>query len=141
MALLASAPFLGCSSDTPLAPDADTEQSVVPQSKAVQVVPDEYIVLFEESVADPRGLANQLAAAHGLQIKHHYRYAVKGFAAKIPPQALAGLQNNPRIQSISPNYTYTLNTPETLAITVPTAGLRVRLVADDLAAGDVALWP
>ncbi|TFG63365.1 MAG: hypothetical protein E4H28_06475, partial [Gemmatimonadales bacterium] len=139
--LVASAFFLGCSPDTPLAPEVQTEPVVAgPQAQAAQIVPDEYIVLFDESRTIPPGLAKQLAASHSLQIKHEYQHAIQGFAAKIPPQALAGLQNNPHIKSITPNFTYTLNTPTAALVPVPTEGLRVRLVADDLVDGDVSAW-
>ncbi|MFQ5529868.1 MAG: fibronectin type III domain-containing protein, partial [Gemmatimonadota bacterium] len=139
--LVASILVVGCKPENPVAPDTGTEQPEAPPPRAVQAVPDEYIVLFEPNVSDPPGLARQLATAHGLQTKHDYQHAVKGFSARIPPQALDGLRNNPNIKSITPNFTYTLDTPPAAAVPVPTNGLVVRLVADDLAPGNVAVWP
>ncbi|MDH3297577.1 MAG: fibronectin type III domain-containing protein, partial [Gemmatimonadota bacterium] len=140
-ALVASLLVAGCNPENPAAPDMRTGQAEAPQPQAVQAVPDEYIVLFNSDVSDPPGLARQLSAAHGFEVQQDYVHAVKGFAGRIPAQALDGLRNNPRIASITPNFTYTLNTPPAAAVTVPVNGLRVRLVANDLAPGDVAAWP
>jgi subtilisin family serine protease len=53
-----------------------------------------YIV--QMAAGDPRALA----AAHGLTPTHIYRHALIGFAAELPPQAVAALAHNPNVVSI-----------------------------------------
>jgi hypothetical protein len=138
-----------CAVESPVAPTPDTpedavlEQRADPDPPGPQHVENEYIVIFREDRQIPPGLVQQLVGDHDLALKHEYEHVLRGFAAKIPPQALAGLRNNPFIERIEPNLTYTLETPGRLAspISVPEDGLRVRLVADDLAPGDVSVWP
>jgi hypothetical protein len=139
--------FTACSVESPVAPTPDTPEDQVledrtePSPRAPQAVPDEFIVIFRSDRQIPPGLVQQLVGDHGLTLKHEYEHVLRGFAAKIPPQALAGLRNNPFIERIEPNLTYTLETPSAPPMLVPEEGLRVRLVADDLAPGDVAAWP
>ncbi|MCH8808715.1 MAG: protease inhibitor I9 family protein, partial [Proteobacteria bacterium] len=56
----------------------------VVQLRPAGPVPGQYIVVFEDDVADPRGLANALARAHGFAPQHVYEFALKGFAARMP---------------------------------------------------------
>ncbi len=44
----------------------------------------QYIVVFADDVADPRGLANALARRNGFAPRHVYEFALKGFAARMP---------------------------------------------------------
>lgn len=73
-------------------------------------IPDRYIVVFRRTVADPAAEAASLvrAAGPGAQLHHVYGTAVKGFAATLPAQALHGLRNNPRIESIEQDQTVSL---------------------------------
>ncbi len=52
----------------------------VVQLRPVGVVPGQYIVVFYDDVAEPRGRANGLARAHGVRIGHVYQHALKGFS-------------------------------------------------------------
>jgi serine protease len=63
-------------------------------------VPDRYIVTFADTVADAPGLARRIAAQQGESPEFTYVHAIKGFAARIPAQALAGLARNPQILRI-----------------------------------------
>ena len=56
----------------------------VVQLRPTGPVPGQYIVVFEDDVTDPRGLANALARAHGFAPRHVYESALKGFAARMP---------------------------------------------------------
>jgi hypothetical protein len=51
-------------------------------------VPDQYVVVFREDVRDVPGPANGLLQAHGGSRIHLYQHAIKGFAARLPPQAV-----------------------------------------------------
>jgi serine protease len=72
-------------------------ESVVAASPSA---PDRYIITFADSVADAPGLARRIAARVGETPDFTYAHAIKGFAARIPAQALAGLARNPQIRRI-----------------------------------------
>ena len=64
----------------------------------------DYIVVFKSDEADPAGQADALVRAHGGQLTHVYRSALKGFAvANLPDAALEALRRNPRIDFIEPD--------------------------------------
>jgi subtilisin family serine protease len=60
-------------------------------------VPDQYIVVFQDTVADPSSKARGLARANGLTLKHTYEHALKGFAAVIPPARLDRIKADPDV--------------------------------------------
>ena len=56
------------------APTDPTGSDLAPElARAVQ---GSYIVVFREGTSDVRGLAGQLAAAHGAEITHVYQHAI-----------------------------------------------------------------
>jgi subtilisin family serine protease len=79
------------------------------------IVPDQYIVVFNDSVHNASDKARNLAAQHGLTLKFTYEHAFKGFAAVIPPARLAQLQADPNVASVSPDQVVKISTQ-----TVPT---------------------
>jgi subtilisin family serine protease len=78
------------------------EDGLVLESVEVQSpsVPDRYIITFADSVADVPGLARRFSAQVGETPEFTYVRALKGFAARIPAQALPGLARNPQIVRI-----------------------------------------
>ena len=64
-------------------------------------IPDQYIVVFHDGVARPRDVAQDLSRRHGLAPLHVYEHAIRGFAARIPAQALAAISRDPRVEFIS----------------------------------------
>ena len=87
-----------------------TRQSPRPDAQAVYAVTsapiaDEYIVRFRDDVADPRGLARALVAAHGGVLRHTYTAAIKGFAAHLPPAAVKVLSAHPSVLAIEQDQT------------------------------------
>jgi aqualysin 1 len=79
---------------------------------ASRAVPDRYIVLFDPAAVQDAGreAAGVVAAAGaGAQLHHVYGAAIKGFAATLPPQAVARLQANPAVQLIEQDQTVSLN--------------------------------
>ncbi len=58
------------------------------------------IVVFQNSVADPAGLARQLAASAGRSPTFIYHYAIKGFAGSFPEAAIEGMARNPNVAFI-----------------------------------------
>ncbi len=58
------------------------------------------IVVFHENAVNPRGLAQQLAAAAGGELTYTYEHAIKGFAGSFPAVALEGIRRNPNVDYI-----------------------------------------
>lgn len=100
LALVLTAVLLlaGCTDTAP--PGPTQVQPRGSASAAGQLIPDEYIVTFRSDVADVPGLAKQLVAQGGGALRFTYTAAIKGFAAHLPPQAVAALQNNPHVAMI-----------------------------------------
>lgn len=71
-----------------------------PQGLALQ---DRYIVLFQRNEPDPRGLAVGLGRDHGFTPELTFEAVVKGFSARMSPQAAEALQRNPRVQVVEPD--------------------------------------
>src|SRR6266542_6538652 len=70
---------------------------------AGQPVPGQYIVVFQDAVADPAGLAQKLVAARGGSLLHTYAHALKGFAARLPAAAVEALRHNPQVAYVEPD--------------------------------------
>ena len=77
-------------------------------------VPDQYIVVYKDSVVDADGKSQRLAAQHGLTLQRTYSYALKGFAARIPAARLAKLQADPDIAFIDQDQVFSVATPQPL---------------------------
>ena len=82
-----------------------------------QPVAGRYIVVFKPAVGNPAAEAANLvrAAGPGAQLLHSYTAALKGFAATLPDQALAGLRNNPLVDYIEQDQTVSLTQVESNA--------------------------
>ena len=60
-------------------------------------IPDEYIVVFNDDVADAGGRANALLKAHGGSLHVTYSNALKGFSAHMSAQAAEAILNDPNV--------------------------------------------
>ena len=58
---------------------------------------DRYIVVLEDSVADPAEVARQHAARFGVQPRFVYAHALRGYAGVVPDAALQRVQEDPRV--------------------------------------------
>ena len=76
-------------------------------------IPDEYIVVFRSDVADARGLARQLAAAHGASVRFSYTSAIRGFAGHMSAQAAAALARNPNVAYVEQDQVVTADGVQT----------------------------
>jgi subtilisin family serine protease len=74
----------------------------------------QYIVVFRDAVADPRGLAHQLVQAHGGSLLFTYTSAIKGFAARLPAPAVRALALNPLVSYIEPDREYRADVTQTM---------------------------
>ena len=77
-------------------------------TQSANAIPDEYIVVFKEDVADANGRANALAQEHGASVRFTYAAAFKGFAARMSPQAAEAIMNNPNVLSVESDQTVSL---------------------------------
>ena len=102
---------------------AQNRGNVVPLT-AGEVVPGQYIVVLNDTVANPRAAARALARSHGFELRLVYGAALRGFAAAIPERALPALRRDPRVKFIEADQTV-----QAFAQGVPT-GVR-RIYADD----------
>ncbi|HEX7708813.1 MAG TPA: S8 family serine peptidase [Thermoanaerobaculia bacterium] len=60
-------------------------------------IPDRYIVVFNDGVADVRGAMNDMAASHAAVPGHVYSSALKGFSARMSEGMAKRLSNDPRV--------------------------------------------
>ena len=59
-----------------------------------------YIVVFKDTVLDPAAVATQQGRAHGFQASFVYRWALKGYAARMNEQAALALSRDPLMASV-----------------------------------------
>ena len=68
------------------------------------IIPGQYLVTFAANGAEPGPVARGLAAAHGFNVRHVYRHALRGMAIDVPAaaelQVLGALRRNPNVRSI-----------------------------------------
>ncbi|CAN5880373.1 hypothetical protein BH24GEM1_BH24GEM1_09240 [soil metagenome] len=89
------------------APPSDpTAPDLSPQD--VSSARESFIVVFRHGTGDVPGLAARLAAQHGGEISHVYQHAIRGFAVRVPVQALAGLQRNPNVAYVEADQVFTI---------------------------------
>lgn len=80
---------------------------------ASRPVADRYVVIFKAEVENPAAEAASLVRAGGGQLLHTYQYALKGFAATLPEAAVQALRRTPRVESVEPDQTISLNQTST----------------------------
>jgi subtilisin family serine protease len=87
------------------------------QDQQPQLLNDRFIVVLNTDVvarmpnapaAPAHLLATAVAARFGAEVYQTYEYALKGFAATLPPAALAALQRDPVVDHIEPDMTVTI---------------------------------
>ncbi len=114
-AAAASVLLAGCVDNEPTAPNRDSpaaeEQAPVILSSARpgEAIADRYIVLLRKDVKDVPGLARLLERAHGGRLHYMYRFAVKGFAITLSPQAAEALQRLPIVVLVEPDRVMTID--------------------------------
>lgn len=102
LAPAAALALVGCQDD-PLPTEPVLETELPPLIASVQdagVGADDWIVVFKDGTKDPPGLARKLTADHGGSIKYTYSHALRGFAGRIPPQAIEAIRHNPNVNFV-----------------------------------------
>jgi serine protease len=74
---------------------------------AARRIPDEYIVVLDESTTDVKGRANALLKAHGGQLNREYSHSIKGFSAHMSAAAAAALEKQQGVQYVEQDQEYT----------------------------------
>jgi subtilisin family serine protease len=72
-------------------------------------IPNRYILIFTDDVANGRATAAAMVRAARGELHFVYENVLNGFAATLPPQAVANLQRNPNIAYIEQDAVVTLN--------------------------------
>ena len=68
-------------------------------------VPNAFVVVYDEGVADPGAKTDALAAKYGFSPRHRYESALKGFAATLPPATVAALRCEADVKYIEEDQT------------------------------------
>lgn len=67
------------------------------QARAQGKVPGQYIVVLNNDVVNPRGMAASMGRLHGFSVQHTYSSALKGFSARMPAHMAAALAADPNV--------------------------------------------
>lgn len=79
-------------------------------------VPDSYIVVLEDHVSDVRGAARSIAAAHRGDVTYIYENALRGFALRVPAQAVQGIAHDPFVKYVEEDGVVETTTTQSSAI-------------------------
>jgi len=104
--LLALIPLLAACTDLTdqvAGPSAGTMPTAASAAVSQQDLRDRYIVVFRDDVANPAAVAAQLTRQFGGAVHFTYQHTIKGFAATLPPAAVAGIQRNPNVIDVEPD--------------------------------------
>ncbi|MBW3578659.1 MAG: S8 family serine peptidase [Actinobacteria bacterium] len=61
---------------------------------------EDVIVVFHDTVRDPRGAARDMARRHDGEVRFVYEHALKGFAGRLPAEAIRGMQSDRRVDFV-----------------------------------------
>lgn len=101
-ALVFALGLVGCDSADPEAAETGAQLATT-DARSARAVDGQYIVVFNDRVADVPGLARSLAARQGGEAFFIYEHAVKGFAFRGSAQAAAALERNPNVAYVEPD--------------------------------------
>jgi subtilisin family serine protease len=114
---LAALALVACSesSTAPLAdaPERLQQSASAPYyAKGANGIEGDYIVVFNDAVADPHGRAAEKIAQHAAAARFVYGAALKGFAATLSPGAVAALRADPDVAYIEQDGIVTASTTQ-----------------------------
>jgi subtilisin len=78
-----------------------TAVALVAAAPAAEGAPGSYIVVLNDSVANPSAVASEHTRRYGLDIEFVYTAALKGYAGFVDSSGLAGIAADPRVRLIS----------------------------------------
>jgi subtilisin len=84
-------------------------------ASAATTIPGQYIVVLKDSVAGPSAVAAEHGRKYGVQRNQVYRYALKGYSAKISDAGLRAIRDDPRVAFVEPDREFKLAEPASTA--------------------------
>jgi subtilisin family serine protease len=72
------------------------------------VVPNRYVVVLNDEARAGLDGIKEVIAKQGGEVHYVYQHALRGFAATLPPQAVADLERHPDVRLIEPDQTVTV---------------------------------
>ena len=93
--------------------DAITEAPLFANSGGDGPIPGQYIVVFNDDVADPHGKAKEKALKASGKLKYSYGAVLKGFAAELSDEAVAALRSDSDVAYVEQDQTVSINTTQT----------------------------
>jgi serine protease len=78
-------------------PTVSVRHPVYAQTVSSRKIPDEYIVVFDETVQDVHGRAHALASVAGSTVRREYTRTIRGYAAHMSAQAAAAIADHPGV--------------------------------------------
>jgi len=95
------------------APLETLAEPAVAAARGGEVIPDHYIVVFNDAVRDVGGLARQLAEANGGTVGFVYQTALRGFSVTLSPAAAEAVARNPNVTLVEPDQVITADGTQT----------------------------
>jgi subtilisin family serine protease len=96
----------------PVRESTTDEAPLFAKSDGGDVIPGQYIVVFNDDVADPHGKAIEKALKKNGKLKYSYGAAIKGFAAELSDEAVAELRADPDVAYIEADQTVSISTTQ-----------------------------
>jgi subtilisin len=75
--------------------------AAVPPALAAPPDAERYIVVLHEGAGPPAAVAAEVAQRTGGEVGFVYTTAIQGFSIQLPPQALNGIQHDPRVKYVA----------------------------------------
>jgi len=75
-------------------------------------IPDSYIVVLEDRVADPNAVADDLVSLNRGRKNHVYDKALKGFSANLSEKAALAIANDPRVKYVEEDGIISIDTTQ-----------------------------
>jgi subtilisin family serine protease len=98
---------------TPLPPVSQIREAPLFVRGGPDAVEGQYIVVFNDDVADPDAKSKAKAAKANGNLKHSYVSAIKGFAAELSDEAVAELRQDPDVAYIEQDQSVSVTTTQT----------------------------
>jgi aqualysin 1 len=118
-ALTAAALLLSVAAALSVAPISTGQGQKSKIKKKARPVPGQYIITLQEWAGQPYGdasfvptLAADIVSQHRGELKHVFKHALLGFAARLTPEAAEALTNDPRVESVEEDGIVTATTTQ-----------------------------
>ncbi|HEX8083115.1 MAG TPA: S8 family serine peptidase [Solirubrobacteraceae bacterium] len=104
-------------------------------ARTPETIPGQYIVVYEDGVADPAAETAARERRHGFASRLRYGRAIKGFAAKLTPAQVERLKADPEVALVAPDRRVHATGALAAGETVPTGVKRMQAATTTTARG------